>query len=138
MTSASSSTNTLIFFGSMNFSFVHQSSMVPGVPITICSCGLLPRGTEGYSKKKKKNGTIKVTKTLSQIHFYNITKEDIFKKKTKHKKERGLTFISSDSINKSHFRIEFPHLLNYFSSLKSQFVCGRHTQALRKTVWKKR
>lgn len=37
ITSASSKTNTLIFLGSMNFSLEHQSSTVPGVPITICS-----------------------------------------------------------------------------------------------------
>lgn len=136
MTSASSSTNTLIFFGSMNFSFVHQSSMVPGVPITICSCSLLPRGTEEY----RKNSTIILknkNKTISHIHFYSITRDeiDIFKNIAT-ESERELTFISSDSIHKFHFWIVFAHLLNYFSSLKSQFVRRRHTQALRKTRWK--
>lgn len=45
MTSASSRTNTLIFFGSMNLSFWHQSRTVPGVPITICSWSFTPLST---------------------------------------------------------------------------------------------
>lgn len=51
MTSASSSTNTLMFLGSMNLNLLHQSSMVPGVPITICSRSFIPRCTENRRKK---------------------------------------------------------------------------------------
>lgn len=45
ITSASSNTNTLIFLGSMNFSLEHQSSTVPGVPMTICSEIFCPLST---------------------------------------------------------------------------------------------
>lgn len=52
MTSASSRTNTLIFFGSINLNLLHQSSMVPGVPMTICSCSFIPRCTGNKTKTK--------------------------------------------------------------------------------------
>lgn len=48
------------------------------------------------------------------------------------RKHRELTLISSDGVHKLHLRIVFAHLLNYLSSLKGQFICRRHTQALRK------
>lgn len=46
ITSASSSTNIVIFLGSMSLYLVHQSRTVPGVPMIICSCNLMPRSTE--------------------------------------------------------------------------------------------
>lgn len=51
MTSASSSTNTRTFLGSITFFLVNQSDMVPGVPITICSWILLPPSTEERHRK---------------------------------------------------------------------------------------
>lgn len=45
MMSASSSTNMLIFFKSMTRRLKHQSSIVPGVPMMICSSSALPCGT---------------------------------------------------------------------------------------------
>lgn len=42
MMSASSSTNMLIFFKSTTLRLKHQSSIVPGVPMTICSCSVVP------------------------------------------------------------------------------------------------
>lgn len=51
ITSASSKTNTLIFLGSMNFSLEHQSSTVPGVPITICSEIFWPLSTAETERK---------------------------------------------------------------------------------------
>lgn len=53
MTSASSSTNTRIFLGSKNLNFPHQSSIVPGVPITICSWSFVPLGTEIFRRNKE-------------------------------------------------------------------------------------
>lgn len=47
ITSASSKMNMVIFLGSMKWYFVHQSSIVPGVPITICSCSGTPLCTVG-------------------------------------------------------------------------------------------
>lgn len=48
------------------------------------------------------------------------------------RKQRQLTLISSDGVHKLHLGIVFAHLLNYLSGLKGQFICRRHTQALRK------
>lgn len=45
--------------------------------------------------------------------------------------ENSLTFVSSDGIHQSDFRIVFAHLLDYLASLKCQFIGWWHTQALR-------
>lgn len=74
MTSASSSTNTRIFLGSKNLNFPHQSSIVPGVPITICSWSFVPFGTEIF--RRNKESLLKL-----QLNWENATINKVFEEK---------------------------------------------------------
>lgn len=54
MTSASSSTNMQILLMLSSLRLKHQSSMVPGVPMTICSSSTVPGDTAGEGAKEGK------------------------------------------------------------------------------------
>lgn len=119
ITSASSSTNMVIFLGSMSLYLVHQSWTVPGVPMTICCCNLAPRSTEHNAESHAVNRL--VTRNLffrREYKYYHI-----------------LTSISPNGICQLHIWTKFPHLLNDLTSLQCELVRRCDAKALKENFF---
>lgn len=100
ITSASSSTNMLIFLGSMILSLVHQSRTVPGVPMTICSCNLTPRSSE-HDRQTQNAVLSKINSNYDHI----------------------LTSSTTNCIHQFDIRTILPHVLDDLTDLQSELVC---------------
>ncbi len=111
ITSASSRTNTLIFLGSMSFSLTHQSRTVPGVPMTICSLIITPRSTgRGHSSHHTYKSALYIAR------FWGFINHLLWCPRT--------AYASLTS------GIKLAHLLDDFTRLQSELICGRNAQTL--------
>lgn len=78
ITSASSKMNMVIFLGSMRWYLVHQSRIVPGVPMTICSCSGTPLSTaEEVHAHRYYNRQFVVVVVAAAAEFYSLASNPI-------------------------------------------------------------